>query len=91
MNDRKSNKSRPSLSTLILIGLASGVAVGLFFGEMVSGLKLVGRAYIVTFLLATLLLTFWILPVLVFDGVNFKNPEVRLPSVILEKWIVVRA
>jgi hypothetical protein len=65
--------------------------VGLFFGEMVSGLKLVGRAYIVTFLLATLLLTFWILPVLVIYGVNFKNPEVRLPSVILEKWVVVRA
>ncbi|MEA3243727.1 MAG: cation:dicarboxylase symporter family transporter [Pseudomonadota bacterium] len=46
MNNQKNNKFRPSLSTLILIGLASGVATGLFFGEMVSGLKLVGRAYI---------------------------------------------
>ena len=26
-----------------------------------------------------------------FDGVNFNNTKVRLPSVILEKWIVVRA
>jgi len=44
--ERNNNKSRPSLSTMILIGLASGVATGLFFGEMVSGLRLVGRAYI---------------------------------------------
>jgi Na+/H+-dicarboxylate symporter len=44
--DRHGKKFRPSLSTLILIGLAGGVAVGLFFGEMASGLKIVGRAYI---------------------------------------------
>ena len=46
MDKQKQHRFRPSLSTLILIGLAGGIATGLFFGEMVSGLKLVGRAYI---------------------------------------------
>jgi Na+/H+-dicarboxylate symporter len=46
MSAGKSRKFQPSLSTLILIGLASGVATGLFFGEMAAGLKIVGRAYI---------------------------------------------
>ena len=46
MEDHKHHRFRPTLSTLILIGLTGGIATGLFFGEMVSGLKLVGRAYI---------------------------------------------
>ena len=46
MDAKEKNRSRPSLSTLILIGLAGGVATGLFFGEMVSSLKIVERAYI---------------------------------------------
>ena len=46
MNNQKRNRFRPSLSTMILIGLASGVAVGLFFGEMASSFEIVGRAYI---------------------------------------------
>ena len=46
MDAKEKNRSRPSLSTLILIGLAGGVATGLCFGEMVSSLKIVGRAYI---------------------------------------------
>ena len=44
MEEKK--KYRPSLSTLILTGLVLGISFGLFFGEMASGLKLVGQAYI---------------------------------------------
>ncbi len=43
---RTARKFQPSLSTMILVGLASGVAVGLFLGELAAGLNIVGRAYI---------------------------------------------
>ena len=46
MIDARKKKFRPSLSTLILLGLVSGVVVGLFFGERASSLKIVGQAYI---------------------------------------------
>lgn len=39
-------RSRPSLSTFILIGLVSGIATGLFFGEYASNLKIIGQAYV---------------------------------------------
>ncbi len=37
---------RPGLSGMILIGLALGIACGLFFGEMVGFLEVVGEAWI---------------------------------------------
>ncbi len=37
---------RPSTTTLILSGLAFGIAVGLFFGDLVSPLGFVGDAYV---------------------------------------------
>jgi Na+/H+-dicarboxylate symporter len=46
MNEKIGNKFRPSLSTLILTGLALGIATGLFLGEMAAGLEIVGKAYI---------------------------------------------
>ena len=39
-------KSRMSLSTKVLLALLLGVATGLFFGELVSPLKVVGDAFI---------------------------------------------
>ena len=35
-----------SLSSRILIGLIAGILTGLFFGELVSGLKLVGDVFV---------------------------------------------
>ena len=46
MNDQTTNKKVISLSTQILIGLALGVFVGLFFGDKASVLAIVGKAYI---------------------------------------------
>ena len=37
---------RPGLSGMIFIGLALGIASGLFFGEMVGFLEVVGEAWI---------------------------------------------
>ena len=37
---------KPGLSTRILIGLVLGIFTGLFFGEGVSGLAIVGRGYV---------------------------------------------
>lgn len=39
-------KRRPSLFSLILGALVTGLACGLFFGEYVAGLKIVGRIYV---------------------------------------------
>jgi Na+/H+-dicarboxylate symporter/ABC-type amino acid transport substrate-binding protein len=46
MNDQVKNKWGISLSTQIVIGLALGIFVGLFFGDKASVLAIVGRAYI---------------------------------------------
>ena len=40
------NKQRLSLSTKVLIGLILGIATGLFFGELVEPLDVVGEAFI---------------------------------------------
>jgi len=37
---------KPSLATQVFIGVAAGVAVGLFFGEMVGWMKVAGDAFI---------------------------------------------
>ncbi len=37
---------RPSLSMMILLGLVTGIAAGLFFGEFCARLDIVGRAFI---------------------------------------------
>lgn len=37
---------RPSLSTSILIGLVSGIATGIFFGELCAPLQVVGDGFI---------------------------------------------
>ena len=39
-------KKQWDISTLILIGMGLGVATGLFFGEMATGLKFIGDAFI---------------------------------------------
>ena len=44
MEERK--KTRPSLSTQVLIGLALGVASGLFFGELLAFLGVIGDTFI---------------------------------------------
>jgi Na+/H+-dicarboxylate symporter/ABC-type amino acid transport substrate-binding protein len=46
MSDQAKSKNGISLSTQILIGLALGLFVGLFFGEKASALAIVGKAYI---------------------------------------------
>jgi Na+/H+-dicarboxylate symporter len=46
MNDQVKNKRGISLSTQILIGLAFGLFVGVFFGEKASVLAIVGKAHI---------------------------------------------
>ena len=46
MNDHVKNKRGISLSTQILVGLAFGLFVGVFFGEKASVLAIVGKAYI---------------------------------------------
>jgi Na+/H+-dicarboxylate symporter/ABC-type amino acid transport substrate-binding protein len=46
MNDQAKNKRGISLSTQILIGLTTGLMVGLFFGDKASVLAIVGKAYI---------------------------------------------
>ena len=43
---RTPRKKKPSLSTLVLIALAAGIAVGLFFGEPAGFLAPVGDAYV---------------------------------------------
>jgi len=43
---RKKNKPPKSLSSKILIGLVSGIVLGLFFGEYVSSLSVIGDAFI---------------------------------------------
>ena len=40
------NTSRMSLSTKVLIGLILGIATGLFFGELVEPLEVIGEAFI---------------------------------------------
>ena len=44
LNNR--NKTRLSLSTKVLLGLVLGIATGLFFGELVAPLEVVGEAFI---------------------------------------------
>jgi Na+/H+-dicarboxylate symporter/ABC-type amino acid transport substrate-binding protein len=39
-------RRRPSLFSLILAALVTGLACGLFFGEYLAGLKIVGRIYV---------------------------------------------
>ncbi len=46
LQDLRSRLARISLSSYILLGLILGVAVGLFFGEMVRSLDFIGKAFI---------------------------------------------
>jgi Na+/H+-dicarboxylate symporter len=46
MTDLRIENRRLSLSGQVMLGLLLGVAVGIFFGEMVSWLKLVGDIFI---------------------------------------------
>jgi len=46
MNETTQKKPRISLATQVLIGLAAGIAAGIFFGELVAGLKIIGDAFI---------------------------------------------
>lgn len=45
-SSRKHSAFRPGLSGMIFIGLALGIAMGLFFGEMVGFLDVIGKAWI---------------------------------------------
>ena len=44
--NRRSLLRRPSLSTMILMGLATGIACGVFFGEYCAPLQVVGEAFV---------------------------------------------
>ena len=46
MTEEKKKKFRPSLSTLILIGLVLGILCGIFFGEYCGFLKIFGDGFI---------------------------------------------
>lgn len=46
VTEHASGKRRLDLSTLVLIGLGAGIAVGIFFGEMVGWMKIIGDIFI---------------------------------------------
>jgi Na+/H+-dicarboxylate symporter len=46
MNNQNKSKKSISLATQIVIGLLLGVGTGLFFGEKIAPIAIVGRAYI---------------------------------------------
>ncbi len=46
MSGKERRGWRPGLAGQVLIGLALGIAVGLFFGEMASSLKIIGQIFI---------------------------------------------
>lgn len=46
LKEENKTKFRPSLSTMILIGLGLGIACGIFFGEYCSFLSIIGDAFI---------------------------------------------
>ena len=77
-----------SLSTRIFIGLLSGVAAGLFFGELVADLKLLGDAFIK-------LLQMTVLPYIVvsliagfgrMDGPQLRRLALRGSAVLVAIW-----
>lgn len=43
MSEAKPRRRRPGLAGQVMIGLALGVATGLFFGELAASLKIIGR------------------------------------------------
>lgn len=46
MSEAKPRRWRPGLAGQVLIGLALGVATGLFFGELAASLKIIGQIFI---------------------------------------------
>ena len=44
--DRQRTSKAPNIATLVIIALLAGVATGIFFGEMVAFLKVIGDAYV---------------------------------------------
>ncbi len=46
MSEAKPRRRRPGLAGQVMIGLALGVATGLFFGELAASLKIIGQIFI---------------------------------------------
>ncbi len=46
IDKKKKPRKRPGLATLVLIGIALGIGFGLFFGEMMAPLKILGNAFV---------------------------------------------
>ncbi len=90
MNGKADTKPRMSLSSQVLIGLVLGVAVGVFFGEMVAFLQVVGRAFIM--LLQMTVVPYIALSLIVGLGRlsldQAKNLALKGGAVLVTLWII---
>lgn len=92
MNDKAERKPL-SLSAKIVIGLIAGIGVGLFFGEMVGWMNVLGKAFV-------LLLQMSVLPYVTFSLISglgsLKLAEAKLLAIkggimLLVAWVVAFA
>ncbi|UCG89089.1 MAG: cation:dicarboxylase symporter family transporter [Gemmatimonadota bacterium] len=89
-NSLPQRPKRLGLSVQIVIGLLAGILVGLFFGEMVAGLKLLGDAFIKLLQMTVLpyILVSLVAGVGRLDAVEARVLAVRGTAVLLAIWFL---
>ncbi len=89
-SDKPRKGWRPTLSTSILIGLVSGIATGIFFGELCAPLQIVGDGFVK-------LLQMTILPYIVvslilgigsLDARQARNLAIKAGQLLLLFWLI---
>ncbi|KPK65083.1 MAG: hypothetical protein AMS21_05750 [Gemmatimonas sp. SG8_38_2] len=90
MSERNTKQPRISLAAKILIGMALGVLVGLFFGELVAPVTVVGEAFIMLLQMAVLpyVLLSLIASIGALEARQMARLAVRAGAVMVVLWIL---